>query len=138
VEKEEKRGGRHGSRSGDFFRRMETAVVVRNLWTRGYEPYADGDGATRVARAGSVRPDGRTTEQYHYRSSTGIGQPNVTSAVHSQESTCRLVWVRMYSVGLGFGRRAADPSGLRIADTEDSEKIKWQVSTVITITIHTT
>jgi hypothetical protein len=33
-----------------------------------------------------------------------------------------LVWVRMYSVGLGFGRRAADPSGLRIADTERIQK----------------
>jgi hypothetical protein len=28
-----------------FFLRMKTAATVRNMWTRGYEPYADGSSA---------------------------------------------------------------------------------------------
>jgi hypothetical protein len=51
-----------------IFRRMETAVAVRNLWTRGYEPYADGGGApVRAGSVGRLGPSRRTTEQYHYR-----------------------------------------------------------------------
>jgi hypothetical protein len=51
-----------------IFRRMETAVAVRNLWTRDYEPYADGGGApVRAGSVGRLGPSRRTTEQYHYR-----------------------------------------------------------------------
>lgn len=57
-----------------FSEEWRQRAAIRNLWTRGHEPYGDGGGVGRVhSRAGDssdsgrVRPDGRTTEQEHYR-----------------------------------------------------------------------
>jgi hypothetical protein len=48
---EERGGGRHSNRIGDFFSKEWRPATV-NLWTRGYGPYADGGCAS--VRAWSV------------------------------------------------------------------------------------